>query len=43
MNDVHNMIAGSVPTESASAASRFAAAEYLRLKKLTSWSVGGWC
>ena len=40
MNDVHNLIAGAVPAESASQSSRFAAAEYLRLKQLTSWSVG---
>jgi phosphate transport system permease protein len=41
MNDVHNLIAGAVPAESASPASRFAAAEYLRLKQLMSWSVAG--
>jgi phosphate transport system permease protein len=40
MNDVHNLIAGAVPAESASESSRFAAAEYLRLKQLASWSVG---
>jgi phosphate transport system permease protein len=40
MNDVHNMIAGAVPTESASAASKFAAAEYLRFKQLFSWGIG---
>jgi phosphate transport system permease protein len=40
MNDVHNLIAGAVPADTASESSRFAAAEYLRLKQLTSWSVG---
>lgn len=41
MNDVHNLISGSVSMESASEPARFAAAEYLRLKQLYSRALGG--